>query len=103
MRTRWWECSTTSVCTRSSAGVPTPSPNCGIDTAGSSPGRKNQTTSGSTGSAGRLPDGTAVGTVQAPGSTLADARTVADVAWVIGIAWQGRGYAGEAALALVDW
>jgi RimJ/RimL family protein N-acetyltransferase len=48
-------------------------------------------------------DGTAVGTVQATVSTLSDARTVADVAWVIGMAWQGRGYAGEAALALVDW
>ena len=25
------------------------------------------------------------------------------VAWVIGTAWQGRGYASEAALALVGW
>jgi RimJ/RimL family protein N-acetyltransferase len=48
-------------------------------------------------------DGTAVGTVQATVSTLPDARKVADVAWVIGVPWQGRGYAGEAALALVDW
>jgi len=48
-------------------------------------------------------DGSAVGTVQATVSTLSDARTVADVAWVIGMAWQGQGYAGEAALALVDW
>jgi RimJ/RimL family protein N-acetyltransferase len=48
-------------------------------------------------------DGAAIGTVQATVSTLSDARTVADVAWVIGMAWQGRGYAGEAACALIDW
>jgi RimJ/RimL family protein N-acetyltransferase len=48
-------------------------------------------------------DGAAVGTVQATISTLSDARKVADVAWVIGMAWQGRGYASEAAIALVDW
>jgi RimJ/RimL family protein N-acetyltransferase len=27
----------------------------------------------------------------------------AEVAWVIGVPWQGNGYAGEAAVALVDW
>jgi RimJ/RimL family protein N-acetyltransferase len=48
-------------------------------------------------------DGAAVGTVQATVSTLSDGRTVAAVAWVIGIAWQGRGYASEAARALIDW
>lgn len=48
-------------------------------------------------------DGTAIGTVQATVSTRSDARTLADVAWVIGTAWQGRGYAKEAARALVDW
>ncbi|MER5478646.1 GNAT family N-acetyltransferase [Streptomyces sp. NPDC002734] len=29
--------------------------------------------------------------------------TVAEVAWVVGTPWQGRGIAGEAAHALVDW
>jgi RimJ/RimL family protein N-acetyltransferase len=48
-------------------------------------------------------DGAAIGTVQATISTLPDARKSADVAWVIGMAWQGRGYASEAALALVNW
>ena len=63
--------------------------------------------------AGRSPDGTetwrnwivrlrdggaAVGFVQA---TLTDADTTADVAWVIGTPWQGRGYATEAAGAMV--
>jgi RimJ/RimL family protein N-acetyltransferase len=48
-------------------------------------------------------DGAAIGTVQVTVSTTSDARKVADVAWVIGVAWQGRGYAGEAALALVNW
>jgi RimJ/RimL family protein N-acetyltransferase len=48
-------------------------------------------------------DGAAIGTVQATVSTRSDARTVADVAWVIGAAWQGRGYATEAARALVEW
>ncbi|MFL6113091.1 MAG: GNAT family N-acetyltransferase [Catenulispora sp.] len=42
-------------------------------------------------------DGVAVGTVQA---TVSDA---ADVAWVIGVPFQGRGYAVEAASALVTW
>jgi RimJ/RimL family protein N-acetyltransferase len=48
-------------------------------------------------------DGAAIGTVQATVSTLSDGRTVAAVAWVIGMAWQGRGYASEAARALIDW
>jgi RimJ/RimL family protein N-acetyltransferase len=48
-------------------------------------------------------DGAAIGTVQATVSTTSDGRRVADVAWVIGVAWQGRGYAGKAALALVNW
>jgi RimJ/RimL family protein N-acetyltransferase len=43
-------------------------------------------------------DGTAVGTVQA---TVTGEQ--ADIAWVIGAAWQGRGYATEAATALVSW
>ena len=43
-------------------------------------------------------DGAAIGYVQA--TVLGDA---ADVAWVIGTAFQGRGYAREAAAALVAW
>ncbi|WP_282696432.1 GNAT family N-acetyltransferase [Streptomyces sp. CC208A] len=43
-------------------------------------------------------EGRLVGTVQA---TVADG--VAEVAWVVGVAWQGRGYASEAARALVGW
>jgi RimJ/RimL family protein N-acetyltransferase len=42
--------------------------------------------------------GEAVGTVQA---TVTPTR--AAVAWVVGVAWQGRGYASEAAGALVAW
>jgi RimJ/RimL family protein N-acetyltransferase len=45
-------------------------------------------------------DRTAVGTVQA---TLHPATANAEVAWVIGVRWQGRGFAGEAAEALVEW
>lgn len=45
-------------------------------------------------------DRTVVGTVQA---TLHPAAADAEVAWVIGVRWQGRGYAGEAAEALVEW
>jgi RimJ/RimL family protein N-acetyltransferase len=44
--------------------------------------------------------GVAVGTVQA---TVTRGGRTAEVAWVIGTAWQGRGYAGEAARALVGW
>ena len=43
-------------------------------------------------------DGPAAGYVQA--TVTAD---TADVAWVIGEAWQGRGYASEAAQAMVGW
>jgi RimJ/RimL family protein N-acetyltransferase len=42
----------------------------------------------------------AVGTVQA---TITDGGTQAEIAWVVGTAWQGRGFAGEAAQALVGW
>ncbi|MEU3604053.1 GNAT family N-acetyltransferase [Streptomyces sp. NPDC035033] len=43
-------------------------------------------------------EGRLVGTVQA---TVVGG--VAEVAWVVGSAWQGRGYASEAARALVGW
>ena len=50
----------------------------------------------------RLPgDGTAIGTVQA---TLRDDGAlgrVAELAWLVGVPWQGRGYAGEAVLAML--
>ncbi len=42
----------------------------------------------------------AVGTVQA---TVLPSRATAEVAWVVGVPWQGRGYAAEAAQALVQW
>jgi RimJ/RimL family protein N-acetyltransferase len=45
------------------------------------------------------PDRAAIGYVQA---TVIDRRR-AEVAWVIGLAWQRRGYATEAAMALVAW
>ena len=51
----------------------------------------------------RRADGAAVGTVQATLETSADGRRSATVAWVTGVPWQGRGYASEAARALVDW
>jgi RimJ/RimL family protein N-acetyltransferase len=44
--------------------------------------------------------GAAVGTVQA---TISGAGRLAEIAWVIGQQWQGRGYATEAARALVGW
>ena len=44
--------------------------------------------------------GSAVGTLQA--TVMADGAR-ADIAWIIGKPWQGRGYAGEAAQALVAW
>jgi len=50
-----------------------------------------------------LPEGSAVGAVQATVTSAGDERLTADVAWVIGIAWQGRGFGSEAARALVDW
>ncbi|MFI0816532.1 GNAT family N-acetyltransferase [Streptomyces sp. NPDC021098] len=43
-----------------------------------------------------------VGTVQATVSGPA-ADLTAEVAWVVGVPWQGRGYATEAARALVGW
>jgi len=48
-------------------------------------------------------DQVAVGTVQATVSARADGRSSASVAWVIGTRWQNKGYATEAAGALVDW
>jgi RimJ/RimL family protein N-acetyltransferase len=49
----------------------------------------------------RLRDGgAAIGHVQA---TVTDGGREADVAWVIGTPWQGRGYAGEAARAMIAW
>jgi RimJ/RimL family protein N-acetyltransferase len=48
----------------------------------------------------RRPTGEAIGYVQA---TVTDGGTRAEVAWVVGVAWQGRGYAREAAAALVAW
>ncbi|MEY9929459.1 RimJ/RimL family protein N-acetyltransferase [Catenulispora sp. GP43] len=48
----------------------------------------------------RVADDAAVGTVQA---TVVDGGRRADVAWVISASWQGRGYAVEAASALVGW
>ena len=47
-----------------------------------------------------LATGEAIGTVQA---TVVSDRSIAEVAWVIGVPWQGRGYASEAARALVAW
>ena len=44
--------------------------------------------------------GEAVGHLQA--TIVGDGRS-SDIAWVVGTAWQGRGYATEAALALVAW
>ena len=44
--------------------------------------------------------GRAVGTVQA---TVIDGGATAMVAWTIGAPWQGRGFAGEAAVGLVEW
>jgi RimJ/RimL family protein N-acetyltransferase len=45
-------------------------------------------------------DRTAVRYVQA---TLADDGQRAEIAWVVGRAWQGRGYAKDAAAALMGW
>ncbi len=47
-------------------------------------------------------DDTAVGTVQAT-TTAAEAGLAAEVAWVVGVPFQGRGYATEAAEAVVGW
>jgi RimJ/RimL family protein N-acetyltransferase len=43
-----------------------------------------------------------VGTVQAT-VTRQDGGWAASIAWVVGVPWQGRGYASEAAVALVTW
>ncbi|MBO0818307.1 MAG: GNAT family N-acetyltransferase [Actinobacteria bacterium] len=48
----------------------------------------------------REPDRTAVGYVQA---TIVDGGTRAEIAWVVGLSWQRRGFAAEAARALVAW
>ena len=48
----------------------------------------------------REPGGQAVGYVQA---TVVDGGKQAEIAWVVGVDWQGRGYAAEAAQALVAW
>ncbi|MEV4160273.1 GNAT family N-acetyltransferase [Nonomuraea dietziae] len=45
-------------------------------------------------------DGQAVGYVQA---TITEQGRRAEIAWVIGLAWQRRGYASQAATALVAW
>jgi RimJ/RimL family protein N-acetyltransferase len=45
-------------------------------------------------------DGSAIGTVQA---TISATEPRAEIAWVIGVPWQGRGYASEAAKALIAW
>jgi RimJ/RimL family protein N-acetyltransferase len=50
----------------------------------------------------RRGDSQPVGTVQAT-VVERDGRSTAYVAWVTGVAWQGRGYASEAATALVGW
>jgi RimJ/RimL family protein N-acetyltransferase len=46
------------------------------------------------------PSGDAVGFVEA---TATDAAQAATIAWVVGVPWQGRGYAAEAAIAVVGW
>lgn len=45
-------------------------------------------------------DGSLIGHVQA---TVLDGGQQADVAWIFGTPWQGRGYATEAAIALIRW
>jgi RimJ/RimL family protein N-acetyltransferase len=52
----------------------------------------------------RLRDtGEAIGFVQATVARPPGARLTAEVAWVTGVPWQGRGFAAEAAAALVGW
>lgn len=48
----------------------------------------------------RAEDARAVGTVQA---TVTAGGRQAEIAWIVGLPWQGRGYASEAAQALVGW
>ena len=50
----------------------------------------------------RRADDAAVGTVQATLTRHGEGWR-AEVAWVVGVPWQGRGYAAEAARALVGW
>jgi len=50
----------------------------------------------------RRADAAPVGTVQATLTRHGEGWR-AEVAWVVGVAWQGRGYAVEAARALVGW
>ncbi|WP_367128508.1 GNAT family N-acetyltransferase [Saccharothrix sp. HUAS TT1] len=50
----------------------------------------------------REEDDVAVGTVQATTAVGANGLT-AEVAWVLGVPFQGRGYATEAAAAVVEW
>jgi RimJ/RimL family protein N-acetyltransferase len=50
----------------------------------------------------RTSDSTAIGTMQATIRRAEDGST-AYLAWVIGVPWQGRGFASEAARAIVDW
>ena len=50
----------------------------------------------------RREDGQPVGTVQAT-LTRDGGRWTAAIAWVVGVPWQHRGYATEAARALVGW
>jgi RimJ/RimL family protein N-acetyltransferase len=47
--------------------------------------------------------GEAVGFVQATVNRQAGGGLAAEVAWVTGVPWQGRGFAAEAATALVAW
>jgi RimJ/RimL family protein N-acetyltransferase len=50
----------------------------------------------------RRVDSQALGTVQVTVRS-AQGRRVARLGWMIGIPWQGKGYASEAAVALVEW
>ena len=45
-------------------------------------------------------DGSLIGHVQA---TVIRDGEAADIAWILGTTWQGRGYASEAAIAMVQW
>jgi len=50
----------------------------------------------------RRSDAQPVGTVQAT-VTVSEGESTANIAWVIGVDWQKRGFASEAARALVGW
>jgi RimJ/RimL family protein N-acetyltransferase len=47
-------------------------------------------------------DSQALGTVQVTMRSV-QGRSVARLGWIIGIPWQSKGYASEAAVALVEW